>query len=490
MTKTLYHCRLNFIEAFEEMLTVSSEHPENLEKAVVLVFLLFLRIRNNVSGLCHGGVTSTYRRHSEPSIEIPIQNFPPPPGHNAPEQVHLSQGDMTGRAMIVSWVTPVDRQPNKVVYWKADEGKKARKHEVSESTKYKYYKYTSGHIHHALLKDLEYDTKYFYEIGARNASRRFWFTTPSKPGPDVPYTFGIIGDLGQTYASNQTLEHYMANPKGQAVLFVGDLSYADDHPYHDQNRWDSWGRFVEKRAAYQAWIWCSGNHEMDNDPEIGEFDMFKAYTARYHVPYKASNSQSPLWYSIKRGPAHIIVLSSYSAFVKYTPQYNWLQNELPKVNRSETPWLIVLLHAPLYNSNNYHYKEGEAMRVTFEPWFVQYKVDLVLAGHVHSYERSHRVSNIKDGVAVPVRDMSAPVYLNLGDGGNIEGAADDFMVPMPEYSAVREASFGHGVLEIKNRTHAHYAWHRNQDDVAVMADSVWFTNRVWLPLGEEDLSIN
>lgn len=73
---------------------------------------------------------------------------------------------------------------------------------------------------------------------------------------------------------------------------------------------------------------------------------------------------------------------------KYTPQYNWLKQELPKVNRSETPWLIVLLHSPWYNSYNYHYMEGETMRVMFEPWFVQNKVDIVFAGHVHGYERS------------------------------------------------------------------------------------------------------
>lgn len=42
----------------------------------------------------------------------------------------------------------------------------------------------------------------------------------------------------------------------------------------------------------------------------------------------------------------------------------------------------------MYNSNNYHFMEGEGMRVVFEPWFVKYKVDLVFSGHVHSYERS------------------------------------------------------------------------------------------------------
>lgn len=46
----------------------------------------------------------------------------------------------------------------------------------------------------------------------------------------------------------------------------------------------------------------------------GETVPFKPFTNRYHTPYKASNSTAPFWYSIKRGSAYIIVLSSYSAY--------------------------------------------------------------------------------------------------------------------------------------------------------------------------------
>jgi len=84
-----------------------------------------------------------------------------------------------------------------------------------------------------------------------------------------------VGDLGQTYASNSTLEHYMANSKAETVLFVGDLSYADDWPLHDQTKWDTWGRFVEKSTAYQPWIWTPGNHELDFAPEIVSSNFYR-----------------------------------------------------------------------------------------------------------------------------------------------------------------------------------------------------------------------
>ncbi|KAF3785149.1 Purple acid phosphatase 2 [Nymphaea thermarum] len=430
----------------------------------------------------NGGTTSRFVRKLGASKDMPLDSdvFRVPPGYNAPQQVHITQGDHNGTGVIVSWVTTSEPGSSTVLYGTAEHKRKFRAE--GSITSYKFYNYTSGFIHHCHLNGLDYDTEYFYEVGIGHTRRRFSFKTPPKVGPDVPYTFGLIGDLGQSFDSNTTLSHYESIKKGQTVLFVGDLSYADNYPNHDNVRWDTWGRFIERNAAYQPWIWTAGNHEIDFAPELGETEPFKPYLHRYHVPYKSSGSTSPLWYSIKRASAYIIVLR------KYTPQFKWLEQEFQKVNRNETPWLIVLMHAPWYNSYNYHFMEGETMRVMYEPWFVKNKVDLVFAGHVHAYERSERVSNIAydivNGRCTPVIDQSAPVYITIGDGGNLEGLANNMTYPQPKYSAFREASFGHATLEIKNRTHAYYSWHRNQDDAAVVGDSMWFYNRYWNPMVE------
>lgn len=449
-------------------------------------FQLLLPILIILSSVENGntGTTSTFVRTEWPSIDIPLDHevFRIPKGHNAPQQVHITQGDYEGKAVIISWVSVAEPGPSQVQY-----GTSENKYVFSAEgtvTNYSFYGYQSGYIHHCLIDGLEYDTKYYYKIGVADSSREFWFRTPPKIDPDASYTFGIIGDLGQTHNSLSTIKHYMQT-RGQTVLFVGDLSYADNYKYNDTGvRWDSWSRFIERSAAYQPWIWSAGNHEIEYEPNMGEVLPFKSYLHRFPTPYKASNSSSPLWYAVRMASAHIIVVSSYSPYVKYTPQWQWLREELRKVDRKKTPWLIVLMHVPMYSSNLAHYMEGESMRAVFESWFVHSRVDMVFAGHVHAYERSYRISNIyynvSSGDRYPIPDTSAPVYITVGDGGNLEGLAGRFLDPQPEYSAFREASYGHSTLEIKNRTHAFYHWNRNDDGKRTVTDSVVFHNQYWV----------
>ncbi|RVW23519.1 Bifunctional purple acid phosphatase 26 [Vitis vinifera] len=90
----------------------------------------------------------------------------------------------------------------------------------------------------------------------------------------------------------------------------------------------------------------------------------------------------------------------------------------------------------------------------------------------NTYRISNIHYNITNGDRYPIPDKSAPVYITVGDGGNQEGLAGRVLF-------IREASYGHSTLEIKNRTHAFYHWNRNDDGKKVPTDSVVFYNQYW-----------
>ena len=204
---------------------------------------------------------------------------------------------------------------------------------------------------------------------------------------------------------------------------------------------------MEPLSSQIAVMTTGGNHE------IGSSEAWQSYNFRYPMPHRSSNSPSNLWWSRDVGPAHVIALCSYAATHSTSLQYKWLSRDLAAVDRSVTPWLIVMMHAPWYNSNIGHRGEAELMRQDMEALLYSYSVDLVLSGHVHAYER---VRPVCDGCL----DACGRVYLNLGDGGNREGAYVPWLEPQPPWSAARESSFGAGLLRLENATHAKYTWRR------------------------------
>ncbi|KAL5975077.1 prolyl aminopeptidase [Asimina triloba] len=260
--------------------------------SVLLSWLAVALVLVSAAVQCNGGITSSFVRKVEKTVDMPLDSdvFGIPPGYNAPQQVMIAAFSsssvssfyflntpyiLAGKAVIISWVTQDEPGSNTVLYGPEDDKRKFQAQ--GNVTSYRYYNYTSGFIHHCNVKNLKYATLYYYKVGIGNTTRQFWFRIPPRVGPDVPYTFGLIGDLGQSYDSNITLSHYESNPNGQTVLFVGDLSYADTFPFHDNVRWDTWGRFVERSAAYQPWIWTAGNHEIDFSPEIVSCHHFSCF---------------------------------------------------------------------------------------------------------------------------------------------------------------------------------------------------------------------
>jgi len=270
--------------------------------------------------------------------------------------------------------------------------------------------------------------------------------------------FGLLGDPGQTSNSQTTFSHIQQS-NVQAIMLVGDLSYADG----DQPRWDSWGNLVQPLSSTMAVNTILGNHEIE--PSGG--DLFLPYHSRFWNPaVQAYGPGSNTWYSIDVGLAHWIMLSSYETFTAGSPQYKWLVADLTAVDRKVTPWVFVTFHAPYMNSNTAHATDGNALQSTLEAVFYNNEVDMVFSGHVHAYERCHRSYQKK-------RDPKGPVYVTIGDGGNREGLYTKWANPQPEWSAFRQASYGHGELAVFNETHAHWGWNQNPDLEPKVADEAW-----------------
>ncbi len=105
---------------------------------------------------------------------------------------------------------------------------------------------------------------------------------------------------------------------------------------------------------------------------------------------------------------------------------NWLKNDLANVPANV--WKIIYTHRPLYCSANIGHckRQAELMRNYFEQIFIDNKVDLIVSGHVHDYERGYPTANGKVDLMSVSNNNSTytnpqyPVYLICGAGGGAE----------------------------------------------------------------------
>ncbi|PSC73849.1 purple acid phosphatase 15-like [Micractinium conductrix] len=484
-----------------------------------------------------------------------------------PEGVHLTlwSGDavlvswQTGEPRVgPTAAPPPPHDPAEVaglVRWGTEAGKLAGTAGNATDTVYSYsygeaaggQAYRSPILHHVLLSGLAPGQTYFYSVGGvlRNGSaapegRELSFRMPA--APPAPLSLGVIGDPGQTHNTSTTLEHLAAS-QPDVVLVLGDLSYADLYRSNDtssnwgfltprssqQLRWDAWARLTEPLLATVPAVYIAGNHEIEMQDDGA---TFTAFNARYPQPKDAAavsvapnnaslylnstdlrqfaNSseyevQGGYW-SVQLPWVHLVALSNYLPYDPSSPQYKFAAAELAGVDRTAMPFLLVLTHgAPrtTYGPEFGLFKELEEFMSFYEPLFYGAGVDLVLSGHVHSYERSLPLFNYSV-------DPCGTTYIVVGDGGNAEGPEDNFVdvarppwctntsayvqpayqptttglptvtfqngsfcpTSQPPYSAFREPSFGHAVLRILNATAARWSWMRNQDGQAAASDDV------------------
>lgn len=223
------------------------------------------------------------------------------------------------------------------------------------------------------------------------------------------------------------------------------------------------------------YIFTNGNHETGFDRS---YDPFVHRFADQLGMGMRSRSGSARYFSFEAGPVHFVVLDAdpwtyYQLYGLAGAQFLWLTHDLSKVNRSKTPWVVVATHRPLYAQDNE--LEQDAMingirddvidvpedvymlddlppappdmprHWALEPLFLEHRVDLVLSGHVHRYQRSFPVIQ---GVPVQLdyHAPSAPVHVMAGNGGC--GGMDHFEGVKPQWEAYRDmlARPGYGRL--------------------------------------------
>jgi predicted phosphodiesterase len=392
-----------------------------------------------------------------------------------PEQIHIAaQSDEI--VMVVSWVTQEPFVIPVVMYGTSESS--LTQQQTARSQTYKQGGWR-GTIHVATLTNLQPGARYYYAVGDIGEAR-FWsdpyvsqppylnFVTSSGRSSSARTLVAVVGDAGATDVSDLTYNHltnWVQSREINITVHVGDISYSDGYEVLA----DAFSRKIEPVAAYAPYMTVQGNHE-------GFYD-FTPYITRFPMPFAASASSSPLWYSFNYGAIHFVAFNTEGPFglepVRVTPsspQYQWLEKDLAAANvsRGSAPWIVAFGHRPLYCVDGERACSGEAaqLRSGFEALFVKYGVDLVLSGHEHNYQAMYPTLDGEatcSGSDSCFNNPAAPVYVLNGAAGNKEHLRGSFPANPPDFSRKNLKDYGYGLIDAKGSSSLTYSFFASED---------------------------
>jgi hypothetical protein len=167
------------------------------------------------------------------------------------------------------------------------------------------------------------------------------------------YYIGAAGDWGSARNDNwKKTVQLMINNKVDLALGLGDYSYGSVEEFEPV--------VDELNNAGIPMKGAKGDHDSNS--------------------YAKLFGQPSMVYAFDAGPARIILLNSQNS-----PSSNaaFLEKEL---NATRQPWKIVIPHYPFYTSPSEH-GQDKSMVKAIQPLLDKYKVDLVMWGDNHNYER-------------------------------------------------------------------------------------------------------
>lgn len=249
------------------------------------------------------------------------------------------------------------------------------------------------------LTGLLADTKYYYQVGTSvaglsgNDASTYFHTNPV-PGTVRPYRFWVIGDAGTGATQQANVRNAYATFNGtartDAWLMLGDNAYNNG----TDAEYQSYVYNIYPSILKTVVLWPAlGNHDTaqsTNPPaSLPYFQMFSLPTGG---EAGGAPSGTEKYYSFDYGNVHFIELDSMASSRSSTgAMANWLRDDLA---RNTKRWTVAYWHHAPYTFGTHNSDteiELAEMRANINQILEQGRVDLVLAGHSHSYERSYLI---------------------------------------------------------------------------------------------------
>jgi predicted phosphodiesterase len=230
-------------------------------------------------------------------------------------------------------------------------------------------------LHEMQLSGLTPGGRYRYEVSGPGVDATGG-TFNSTPDSFVPFRFVLYGDTRSDHRAHAATMRAIQREGADFVVHTGDL-------LADGRRENDWQRFFEiEQEALRNTVFVPviGNHEIRRPSHIG-IENFRRY-----VHCEADSPRPELDYTIKYGNVRLILANAFDNWS--SPRMRtWLEQELSRA-RTEGPddFLLVVLHWGMHSSGPHG--ENQSLRAAGMPDLLRrYRVDLVVAGHDHIYER-------------------------------------------------------------------------------------------------------
>ncbi|HUR32929.1 MAG TPA: metallophosphoesterase family protein [Vicinamibacterales bacterium] len=249
--------------------------------------------------------------------------------------------------------------------------------------------------HEVTLSNLDPATTYYYSVGsttqtlAGDASHHFVTSPPA--GTAQPARVWVLGDSGTADANARAVRDAFYGVNGGSAwanlwLMLGDNAYNSGTDAEFQSAvFDMYPVTLR-----QSVLWPTiGNHDgASADSATGTGPYYDVFTLPKSAQAGGLASGTEAYYSFDYGNIHFICLDSFETSRAVNgPMLTWLQNDLAATTQK---WIVAFWHHPPYSKGSHDSDTDTAMsemRQNALPVLEAGGVDLVLAGHSHSYER-------------------------------------------------------------------------------------------------------